>query len=165
MEVEPQNYLLADVFSPKVDEVVIVKEAYYQARDNALRAYSPGGHQGQSLTVDTSLFDFSFVDGHRYTVRGVVNIKEPWPAEQPIGAAPKDYDFEYPFQNYKLLVLDAQDHGIPTSIDGIYAEPGVKSVRYYNVAGAESTTPFNGVNIIVKEMNDGSKVTTKAIFK
>ena len=93
----------------------------------------------------------------------MANIKEPWSTEQSSGAAPKDYD--YPFQNYKLLVLEVEDHGIPTSIDDLNAEQGVKSVRYYNVAGMESTTPFNGMNIIVKEMNDGSKVTTKAVVK
>ena len=41
----------------------------------------------------------------------------------------------------------------------------MKSVRYFNAAGLESNVPFPGVNIIVKEMNDGSKVTTKAIVK
>jgi len=39
----------------------------------------------------------------------------------------------------------------------------VKNVRYYNLQGIESATPFNGVNIVVKEMTDGSKVTTKLV--
>lgn len=164
-EVEPKTYMLSDQengFAPKVDEVIVVSKAYYKESDNALRAYSPGsGAQGKSLTVDTSLYNYEFKDGYRYNVTGVINIKEPWDTTS--GINPLDYN--YPFQNYKLLVLEVEELAPPTAIDGIIVEEGVKSVRYYNVAGAESTVPFNGVNIIVKEMNDGTRVTTKAIIK
>ena len=162
-EVDAKTYVLYDEFTPKVDEVINVSKAYYKSSENTLRAYAPGaGAQGQSLEVDTSLFNFNFVDGHQYNVRGVINIKEPWNTV-PSGISPRDYDF--PFQNYKLFVLDVEETQIPTAIDDIFAEQGVKSVRYYNAAGAESTVPFSGVNIIVKEMLDGTKVTTKAIIK
>ena len=160
--IESEVYSLADAFSPKVDEVITVSKAYYKASENTLRAYAPGPTQGQSLTVDTSLFDYNFKDGRQYTVLGVINIKEPWNAKVD-GIAPQDYN--YPFQNYKLLVLDVTEHPASTAIDDILAEQGVKSVRYFNAAGLESNVPFPGVNIIVKEMNDGSKVTTKAIVK
>jgi hypothetical protein len=160
-EVEPKTYSLTTEFTPKVDEVINVEKAYYKESDNALRAYAPGPVQGQSLTLDTSLFEFNFTDGGEYNVLGVINIKEPWTI--PSGINPLDYD--YPFQNYKLLVLDVEEVDPTTSINEINAEQGVKSVRYYNLAGVESTTPFNGVNIIIKEMVDGSKVTTKAIIK
>ena len=160
--IEPEVYSLADAFNPKVDEVITVSKAYYKASENTLRAYAPGPTQGQSLTVDTSLFDYNFKDGRQYTVLGVINIKEPWNAKVD-GIAPQDYN--YPFQNYKLLVLDVTEHPASTAIDDILAEQGVKSVRYFNAAGLESNVPFPGVNIIVKEMNDGSKVTTKAIVK
>ena len=164
-EVEPETYLLNDeemVFDPKVDEVIVVSKAYYNKSENTLRAYSPGsGAQGRSVTVDTSLYNYDFKDGYRYNVTGVINIKEPWATTS--GINPLDYN--YPFQNYKLLVLEVEELAPPTAIDGIIVEEGVKSVRYYNVAGAESTVPFNGVNIIVKEMNDGTRVTTKAIIK
>ena len=39
----------------------------------------------------------------------------------------------------------------------------VKSVRYYNVAGLQSDVPFNGVNIVVMEMNDGTTNTIKVV--
>jgi hypothetical protein len=39
----------------------------------------------------------------------------------------------------------------------------VKNVRFYNLQGMESTTPFQGVNIVVSEMTDGSKVITKVV--
>ena len=161
ISVDPASYSLANTFEPKVDEVIIVSKAYYKASDNALRAYAPGGAQGQSCTVDTSLFSYDFEDGKKYTVKGVINIKEPWATTGGKGLL----DYDYPFQNYKLLVLDVTEEPIPTAINGIFLEEGVKSVRYYNAAGVESNVPFNGLNIIVKEMNDGSKVTTKAIIK
>ena len=160
--VEPKTYLLAEEFTPKVDEVIVVSKAYYKASDNALRAYAPGtGVQGQSCTVDNSLFSYDFQDGKAYTVKGVINIKEPWATTGGKGLL----DYDYPFQNYKLLVLDVTEEPIPTAINGIFLEEGVKSVHYYNAAGVESNVPFQGVNIVVKKMNDGSKVTTKAIIK
>lgn len=39
----------------------------------------------------------------------------------------------------------------------------VKNVRFYNLQGMESATPFQGVNIVVSEMTDGSKVITKVV--
>lgn len=50
-----------------------------------------------------------------------------------------------------------------TGVDGIEAGKQVRSTRYYNLAGQTSATPFDGVNIVVNEMADGSKVTTKVI--
>ena len=157
--VEPASYSLANPFSPKVDEVIIVSKAYYKASENTLRAYAPGGAQGQSCTVDNSLFSYDFEDGKQYTVRGVINIKEPWATPSCISMM----DYDYPFQNYKLLVTDVTEEPPTTAINNIYLEEGVKSVRFYNAAGVESNVPFPGVNIVVKEMNDGSKVTTKVI--
>ena len=159
--VEPNEYSLAHNFTPKVDEVIIISKAYYKASDNALRAYAPGGVQGPSCTVDNTLYSYDFEDGKKYTVTGVINIKEPWATTGGKGLM----DYDYAFQNYKLLVTDVIEEPIPTAINGIFLEEGVKSVRYYNAAGVENNVPFNGLNIIVKEMNDGSKVTTKAIIK
>ncbi len=160
-DVEPATYYLSNEFTPKVDEVIVVSKAYYKASENTLRAYAPGGIQGQSVTLDTSLFDYDFRDGTNYNVKGVINIKEPWANPAPIGML----DYEYPFQNYKLLVLDVDEVDPSTGINTVGAEQGLKSVRYFNAAGVESNVPFTGVNIVVKEMLDGSKVTTKAIFK
>ena len=39
----------------------------------------------------------------------------------------------------------------------------VKSVKYVNVAGIVSDTPFQGVNIVVTEYTDGSRTTTKML--
>ncbi|MBP5560372.1 MAG: choice-of-anchor D domain-containing protein [Muribaculaceae bacterium] len=51
---------------------------------------------------------------------------------------------------------------VKTAINDINAN-SVKSVRYVNMQGIESATPFDGINIVVTEMNDGSKAITKEV--
>lgn len=41
----------------------------------------------------------------------------------------------------------------------------LKCTRYYNMMGIESSTPFQGVNIIVKEYTDGSRESSKVIIR
>jgi hypothetical protein len=75
--------------------------------------------------------------------------------------------------NYNITVSTAETKGLPlplamvvtktpTAIEAINME-NVKAVRYYNVAGVESATPFQGVNIVVREMTDGSKSVIKIV--
>lgn len=54
---------------------------------------------------------------------------------------------------------------IPTGINELMAGTTgeVKQVRYYNVAGVESATPFDGLNIVVSHMADGSQKVTKIV--
>ena len=78
--------------------------------------------------------------------------------------------------NYNITVAEAESKGVqeplvmtikkntPEAIEAINME-NVKAVRYYNVAGVESLTPFQGVNIVVREMTDGTKNVTKMINK
>lgn len=56
------------------------------------------------------------------------------------------------------------DVAAPTGIGAIThtASPVVKTV-YYNAAGAASSVPFNGLNIVVSRHADGTVTTTKAI--
>lgn len=49
-----------------------------------------------------------------------------------------------------------------TGINDVEAKT-VKAVRYYNLQGVESANPFDGINIKVEEMTDGSKVATKVL--
>ena len=41
----------------------------------------------------------------------------------------------------------------------------LKTTRYYNLMGVESSTPFSGVNIVVKEYTDGTRESSKAIMR
>ncbi len=67
--------------------------------------------------------------------------------------------------NWTVYPLEWTNNSVITSIDNIAGGKGVARVVYYNMMGVESDRPFPGVNIIVKEMSDGSKVATKAIIK
>ncbi len=57
-----------------------------------------------------------------------------------------------------------------TAIETINADKAsgmrtLKATRYYNMMGVESSTPFQGVNIIVKEYTDGSRESSKVIMR
>ncbi len=51
---------------------------------------------------------------------------------------------------------------VATGIDNVKAET-VKNVKYVNAQGMTSDTPFDGINIVVKTMTDGSVKVSKAV--
>ena len=53
----------------------------------------------------------------------------------------------------------------PTGISNLTVDANKKvvSVKYVNVAGMESSTPFQGVNIMVTKYDDGTQTSTKII--
>ena len=51
---------------------------------------------------------------------------------------------------------------VATGIDSVKAET-VKNVKYVNAQGMTSDTPFDGINIVVKTMTDGSVKVSKAV--
>ena len=159
-DVEVENVNLAHSFTLKPNQVIDVT-GYWNEHDGALRAYAPGnGLQGQSLTLTTDWagWGITLIDGTRYNVRAAITLKEPWPTTD--GAHLNDYDF--PFQNYIANALYEPETNIPTGVEDLKME-NVKSIRYVNAAGIESDTPFQGVNIVVIEMTDGSKKIVKTV--
>jgi len=50
-----------------------------------------------------------------------------------------------------------------TGIENVTAHKEVAAVRYFNVAGQESETPFSGVNIVVTTYTDGTTSTVKVV--
>lgn len=54
---------------------------------------------------------------------------------------------------------------VNTGINSIDTDAQVVNTRYYNTLGVESAQPFNGVNIVVKELSNGQKTTSKQIFR
>ena len=48
--------------------------------------------------------------------------------------------------------------------DNVQVELEVDSIRYYNVMGQESKTPFDGINIEVIRYKDGS-MTSRKIYR
>ena len=79
----------------------------------------------------------------RYNVYGVLDYHNGQPQILPIG-------FE-------------DNSGTITFIETI--DNNVNKVTYYNMQGIESVKPFNGVNIVVTEYNNGMKKINKRIYK
>ncbi len=73
---------------------------------------------------------------------------------------------EYTYDNgisTSTYYLDWTSSGIVTAIDDINADSQVQSVTYYDLTGKASTTPHDGVNIVVTTHNDGTTTTQKLI--
>lgn len=50
-----------------------------------------------------------------------------------------------------------------TAVNDLNTGKAISSIRYINAAGIESTTPFDGINIVVTTHTDGSKTATKVV--
>lgn len=50
-----------------------------------------------------------------------------------------------------------------TGVNDVNAAKTVASVKYYNINGQESATPFEGINVVVTNYTDGSKNVTKVV--
>jgi len=53
----------------------------------------------------------------------------------------------------------------PTSVENTMAERHVVNTLYYNIQGMKSEHPFSGVNVVVTTYTDGTRTTTKQLFK
>ncbi|MBQ0069997.1 MAG: hypothetical protein KBT09_09660, partial [Bacteroidales bacterium] len=71
-------------------------------------------------------------------------------------------DLKYVHYNNEEQTASLDDI-IITGVDDINTGKSVKSVTYYNVAGIERATPFEGGNIVVTKYVDGSKSAVKVI--
>ena len=68
---------------------------------------------------------------------------------------------EYYIAEY--TIPDKLTSDIPTFIFGVENANQVAGVKYYNIAGIESDTPFQGVNIVVTRYTDGTMTTRKVV--
>ncbi|MBO4723096.1 MAG: S8 family serine peptidase [Muribaculaceae bacterium] len=116
---------LADPFTLVSNQVVDVT-GYWNASEGTLRAYAPGGIQGQSLTLEYTwgANTNTMVNGQRYTVRCAITLKEPWRGL---------LDYDYDFQNYLGHALRMPES--PTAIDALGLDLNGEYVNVYNVNG------------------------------
>ena len=56
-----------------------------------------------------------------------------------------------------------RDEHITTGVEDVNAEKTVAGVVYYNLLGAASDRPFEGVNVVVTTYTDGTKSSKKII--
>ena len=55
--------------------------------------------------------------------------------------------------------------GVTTGVEDANVAKAVAGVKYYNLAGVESTEPFTGVNIVKTTYTDGSQSVAKKVIK
>ncbi len=65
----------------------------------------------------------------------------------------------------KTVTLDNPLDITPTGINTASVAKQVAGVKYVNMMGVESTTPFQGVNIVVTRYTDGTTSATKQLMK
>lgn len=148
-----ESISLTDNVSLKSNQIVNVT-GYWNESEGVLQA-SRNGNQGQSMVIDTSWANngTTLKDGQFYTMRVAISLKETSSLITASGA-----------NNYIGHMLEASETSDPTTGVENIASRAIKNVRYYNVAGLESATPFKGINIVVTEMNDGTKRTEKLMY-
>ncbi len=143
-----------------------------------------------SFEVDWSYHDKNYPDGELvdggvapelYNLTGyenwlaIVKVKESTAATTSDSAPRRPLDVNEPFDpsaydtsvapsaTYTVYPICINDSMI-TAIERVNGGKGeLLRTRYYNLMGVESASPFDGVNIVVKEYSDGSRVTTKVI--
>lgn len=73
--------------------------------------------------------------------------------------------YSMPTDNNRHTTPAKMEYVVKTGINTVNTNLNKKvvSVKYVNIAGMESSTPFQGVNIVVTRYEDGSQSTTKVI--
>jgi hypothetical protein len=66
------------------------------------------------------------------------------------------------YETYRASEVKARVND-QTGIEQVTADKQVAAVRYINVAGQQSETPFDGMNIVVTTYTDGTTSTVKVI--
>lgn len=168
--VTPATYNLAEHFAPVADEVAYISGFYfdklgasysntYTANDPVLGAYSDNNSVGQYVQfkkADWNDLTFAGANGQRVKVLVVNELKSAWSAASKIAATDPGAH-----TNVISYALDAAQ--VTTGVDDVNAVKAVKSVSYYNVAGMESATPFEGMNLVVTRYTDGTTSTSKVM--
>lgn len=119
----------------------------------------------------------NLVEGTRYKMMSVFKVNDPWEAEDYNSVPQRSFkaavrkamkapalkvhysDADY-YTNYTIMPVSAD---IVTAIDNIDATKQVTKVSYVSTSGIVSETPFNGINIVVTEFDDGSRSVTKLV--
>ena len=120
-------------------------------------------------SVEDDLEDNAYYMFHVAVMRNNFNYGHHKEGSQPSGkrnAVAKDSTATS--DSIRVYPLDLTNEGAqnpPTGIHELLKDTGktVESVRYFNVMGMESKTPFEGINIVVTRYTDGSFSTAKVL--
>lgn len=85
------------------------------------------------------------------------------PTENPNGAPTYRLGENGQAEEYYVVETTGDGSSITTAINELFNGPSVVSQTYYNVQGMQSSTPFDGINIVVTRYSDGSTRTSKVV--
>lgn len=119
----------------------------------------------------------SLVEGTRYEIMSVFKVNEPWEVEEYSLVPQRSFkaavrkamkapalkvhysDTNY-YNNYTIMPVSASP---TTGVEVVDTAKQAVKVKYVNMLGVMSDTPFNGVNVVITEYNDGSRVVIKEV--
>lgn len=152
--------------APKVQEYAYITWACYNAADGNFYTMSDGNTSNLTGGIkvnwdyypagnpqDGYVYEFDAIIRKVASANGATALKD---ANQ---STPVTSDLSADYLVYPLRLYD-----VPTAIDAVETTGKVVDVKYYNMMGVESATPFNGVNIEVKTMDNGNRVASKKYF-
>ncbi len=168
----PANFLGSQkgyfLMTPKANEMVQMVWAVYV--DGAF--YCPDKNAGNVDEFEgyVKVGDYRYngstpelVNGTAYQFQAIVK-KSSLPSSAPRKASTFDIQPTTATSAYEIYPLDLQHvEGIVTAINGVNAQRGVASVRYYNLQGVQLDSMQPGINIIVTRYQDGSTSTVKIV--
>ncbi len=154
--------------APKVQEYAYITWACYNAADGNFYTMSDGNVDNLSggIKVNWDYFPSGNPqDGYVYEFDAILRKVAPATSSAPLlkdgnQSNPVTDDLSTEYIVYPLRLYD-----VPTAINTVQATGKVVDVKYYNMMGIESSTPFNGVNIVVTTYDNGTRSNTKKLFK
>ena len=124
-------------------------------RNHYGKPYASGDNEGLVKNNEYLFHVAIMTKGSEY----MIVSKAPKRADGPVVQEDSD-----PWDHYEVYPLDLEpSSSIVTAVREIAAPSSteIESIRYYNVMGQESKTPFDGINIEVIRYKDGSMISNK----
>lgn len=154
--------------APKVQEYAYITWACYNAADGKFYVPNDGNDNNLSGGIAVNwdyLPNASPTDGYVYEFDAIMR-KVPQAASN----APMLKDGAHSTPNTDAvsadyLVYPLRIYDVPTAINTVEATGKIVDVKYYNLMGVESNNPFNGVNIVIKTLDNGTRITSKILSK
>lgn len=154
--------------APKVQEYAYITWACYNAADGNFYTMSDGNVDNLSggIKVNWDYFPAGNPnDGYVYEFDAILRKVAPATSNAQLlkdgnQSSPVTGDLSAEYVVYPLRLID-----VPTSINAVENTGKVVDIKYYNLLGIESATPFNGVNIVVTTYDNGNCTTSKKLYK
>ena len=154
--------------APKVQEYAYITWACYNATDGNFYTMSDGNLNNLTGGIKVN-WDYypagNPQDGYVYEFDAIVRKVASTTSGAPLlkdgnQSTPVTDDLSAEFMVYPLKLYD-----VPTAINTVETSSKIVDVKYYNMLGIESATPFNGVNVVVTTYDNGNRTTNKKLYK